>query len=89
MIPHETIEKVKKLIARGYSKPRIAEILNISRSTFTAIKTNKRPNYKQIKPVVELSIITKVIGRCPECGAKVYMPCVACNLKKVKNDRYT
>lgn len=61
-------KKVQELLAEGKTQYKIAQMMEISHTTVWKIA---RGEYRTPK---------KVIERCKGCGAKVAMPCLACQL---------
>ena len=95
MIKPETLLEVERLLAAGtLSMTKIAAQTRISRSLVSNIAHGKR----KLKPRVPLSDRPKnlvldelgtpfllpigSVARCPECGATVRTPCLACQIAK-------
>ncbi len=83
MLAPEQITKVRRLLANGkYSQRKISRMTNVSRGTVSAIANGKRPDFKPKAQEDEIIFPQGPKGRCPECGAMVYLPCRLCLLKK-------
>jgi hypothetical protein len=79
-------EQIRQLLGEGrLSQRKIAKQTGVSRATVGAIASGKRtpflaqrladdqPYFSQAKPP----------QRCPECGARVYMPCHVCFVRRL------
>lgn len=79
MLPAAVVDEVRRLLVEGrLSQRQIARRTGVSRGTVAAIASGRRQRpaeepggppggYPRGKPV-----------RCPGCGARVQMPCLAC-----------
>ena len=67
------VARVKRLLAAGMSQRRIALKHPISRASVGRIATGRRAE----GPADE-SEARGSVGRCPDCGARVRLPCLAC-----------
>ncbi len=89
MLAPEKVEQIRRLLAEGnHSQRRIARMLGVSRGTVLAIANNRRPDYEALRRArqeeEELALMqfSGPPRRCPECGGKVYMPCLACRARR-------
>lgn len=83
MIATETETQIVELLAAGESWRVIAHEAGASRGTVQAIATGRRPKFlaRQRKPIRIVSR-SRDYTRCPGCGGKVKMPCLACDMKR-------
>jgi hypothetical protein len=79
MISSHKERKIKRLLATGLSGRKIEKITGVSRGTICNIANGSR----RIKKVIYDETIWDGCEkkRCPECGAKVFMPCLACAVR--------
>ncbi len=84
MLAPEVVEKIWSLLADGRVSQRgIARSLRVSRGTVAAIAHGRRPDYTArcgLRPA-DLDAPAGPLERCPGCGGKVHMPCLACRLR--------
>jgi len=81
MIPLETVLEIQRLLAEGrLSQGQIAQKLGVSRTFVNFVHRGRlrTPLQARIKDDLEQEPTPR---RCPECGAKVYMPCIACRTR--------
>lgn len=84
MLSAAQVEEVRRLLAEGgRSQREIAKLTGVSRGTIGAIASGKR---RDRDPAQEenFSLRHGPLVRCPECGGKVYSPCVLCRIRKLK-----
>ena len=84
MIPEWKVQKIKELLAaKELSQRQISELMQVGRGTVSGIATGRRPDYADLRRQREAEAVTVPgpQGRCPQCGAKVYMPCLACDVR--------
>lgn len=84
--PHEVAE-VKRLDALGVSGREIARRTGFARETVRKIISGRRPDYEALRRMKKLEVeplFGGEIGRCSECGARVYLPCLACRVREYK-----
>ncbi|MDZ7617559.1 MAG: hypothetical protein U1E05_11170 [Patescibacteria group bacterium] len=83
MIAPEMVERIRDLLADGHLSQRgIARELRVSRVTVDAIahgRRNDRPPQYLDRPAWS-NALPGPTERCPGCGARVQMPCLACRL---------
>lgn len=99
MIAREVFEEIRGLLTAGnYSQRTIARRLGVSRGTVQAVARGKRILYGNrlrssgrdiIAPLKQMAGTgfyppDGMHVRCPGCGGKVQMPCLACYLRKGK-----
>ncbi len=86
MLPPSVISEVKRLLALGeLSQRSIARLTGASRVVVHRVASGKRKDrvsktHEAWKVPWESSDSTKP-GRCPTCGAKVKLPCLACLIR--------
>lgn len=82
--------EVQKLLCLGMSQRRVASKLGIGRATVGSIASGKRGLHGREQSSCEkgcrdhLHELTGDFVRCPECGAKVLLPCVRCNAHRFR-----
>lgn len=85
MIGRATIARVKDLASQGFSRRKIGAILNISRQTVHRIIHDQHPSLREEDPhlgSMDDVLFSGPLGRCEKCGAKVYLPCLACRTRE-------
>ncbi len=85
MIAQNTVEKIRELLREGrLSQRKIARHLGVSRGTVNAIALGRRPDYEARRKCLADDIIRPrgPFVRCPTCGAKTQMPCLACQIRR-------
>ena len=85
MIASGVISEIQSLLEEGaLSQRSIAARLGVSRGTVSAVALGKRPDYEaRHRPRGEDIVPPSGIPRrCPECGRRVRMPCLACYLQR-------
>jgi transcriptional regulator with XRE-family HTH domain len=83
MLKDETVLEALRLLKQGLSQRQIALRLNVSRGTVAAIAQGLR---RTETPPLEQPPVA-VYRRCPQCGVKVEMPCVACRARSYARRR--
>lgn len=85
MLPQAKIDEVEKLLAEGkLSQRKIAVLTGVSRAVISQVALGERPDYTtQDAPAADNLEPTGEIERCATCGAKVYMPCRLCHLRRL------
>lgn len=82
MIPSNSVEEVRRLLAEGkLSQRRIAIATGLSRGTVTSIALNRR---KEHPPQSEFEVDLGPPARCTTCGGMVYLPCRLCLIRELK-----
>ena len=91
MISAATVNEVKRLLAQGdLSQRDVARIAGVGRSTVANIAAGRWVN----RPAPHASDdvwLPRPNGspmRCPTCGGRVYMPCLACHVRELKARRH-
>lgn len=83
MIRDSVVQEVKRLLfVEGLSQRTVATQVGVSRGTVHAIARGKRPD--RVRPLAETGMLPwddAPPKRCPHCGALVYMPCLACQIR--------
>ena len=87
MIATGTAEEIRELLAAGeLSQRRIAQRTGVSRGTVQAI-ARQRHGQTQVRSRREAGegfvFPAGPARRCPVCGAKVQMPCLACHVRAI------
>ena len=89
MITVYVVNDIRDLLADGnLSQRNIAKQLGVSRGTVSAIASGKRPDYtvRCRQRSHDDFAPTGPVQRCPECGAMVLMPCLACRIRAMKRE---
>ncbi|MBN2296057.1 MAG: helix-turn-helix transcriptional regulator [Pirellulales bacterium] len=87
MISNTVVNEIRRLLLeKRYSQRKIALRLGVSRGTVNSIATGKRPDYSRRKNTSECGEDgffppEGLPKRCPQCGAMVMMPCLACHVR--------
>jgi DNA-binding XRE family transcriptional regulator len=82
MLRREQVEVVRRLLAANVSQREISRRTGISRDTIRRIfkgKWQPPPNPPQISTAACAG--NGPVGRCPDCGAMVVLPCLACAIR--------
>jgi hypothetical protein len=84
MIASGVVGEIRVLLGEGkLSQRSIAARLGVSRGTVSAIALGKRPDYEaRRRRGNDLIPPSGIPRRCPECGRRVQMPCLACYLER-------
>jgi hypothetical protein len=86
MLQNTQVETVKRLLAGGMSQREVSRLTGISRDTIRRIfkgQWHERcPSF-----FVATDTLPRNLGRCPECGARVLLPCLACQLRQQSRQR--
>jgi len=87
MIASDIVSEIHDLLAMGQvSQREIARRLGISRGTVNAIALGRRADYSTRRRQDPSGFVPPagVPARCPTCGGKVQMPCLACQVRAIK-----
>lgn len=85
MLKRHEVEWVKYLSQQGLSRRAIALKTRFARDTVRKILDGNRPDYEAIRAEQESDVTPLFSGpieRCPTCGGRVYMPCIACHVRQ-------
>ncbi len=87
MLAPELVEQIRGMLADGrMSRRGVARELRVSRGAVDAIAQGRRPDYtahcQDRTPGLDMP--AGPIERCPGCGARVRMPCLACRLRALQ-----
>ena len=80
MLKQSDVDRVVELLRSGrLSQRRIADQVGVSRGIVAAIADGRRGHHgrqldNEMRPLNA--------GRCPTCGVRVYLPCVACRARE-------
>lgn len=87
MLPLATIKEIHLLIEQGeLSQRQIAEMLGVSRGTVCAVASGRRGLYGTAADAKEVGLAFEGTAvRCPGCGAHVFMPCLLCRARKMRD----
>ena len=90
--PNETLGEIDDLSRMGLSNREIAERTGVSKSFVQLVTSGKRRERPKCDECEERQEPIRKYPpddyeRCPQCGAKVQPPCLACELKKYPKDR--
>lgn len=89
MLDGETVRKIEALLASGLSIRAVSRELKVGRNQVRRIARNLRPDYEGLREEGQeherrqRHLTDGPIERCPECGARVRMPCVLCGLRRI------
>lgn len=77
---------IKRLAGEGLSQRAINRATGVSRETIRRILSGAHAENPLRDTLYDIDnpIFTGPVERCPGCGAKVYMPCLACQVRKQK-----
>jgi len=91
MIAPRVIEQIQALLRQGeLSQRRIARQLGVSRGTVQAVATGRREPRRVAgtnHTAESLPFRAGPLERCPGCGGMVYMPCLACHVRSIRERR--
>lgn len=80
-LPETTIDGIHVLLREGISQRKIAERLGVSRGNVCAVANGSG------LPICKSTFVRPDTRRppeiCPQCGKKVYMPCLACQIRRL------
>ena len=90
--PNETLGEIDHLSRMGWSNRKIAEQTGVSKSFVQLVTSGKRKERfdtteEPLKPRRKYPPADGDYERCPDCGAMIQPPCLACELKKDPKDR--
>jgi transcriptional regulator with XRE-family HTH domain len=84
MLDARLIQEIDRLLrAGGLSQRQIAAQLRVSRGTVGAIASGRRDLRGKEQPR-EVSQRAAAAARCPECGYRVFFPCLICSTRSHK-----
>jgi hypothetical protein len=95
MIADNVVQQIRQLLAQGeLSQRKIARVVGVSRGTVSAIALGRRPDYPsggapyRRDPAQAETLLwgPGPMQRCPGCGGMVYMPCLACRIRAMKDE---
>jgi len=82
------VNEIERLLAaRKLSERQIARKVGVSRGTVSAIAQGKRTDRVHVERQAAAYSTDAAPVRCPGCGATVYMPCLACHVRKLKRQQ--
>lgn len=87
MLDRRLVEAIIQLLQEGQlSQRKIAARLGVSRGTVHAVARGKRhANGTSRTAAYEGFVVPEgPVRRCPDCGGRVMMPCLACWLRKLE-----
>ena len=86
MLPQAKIEEVEKLLAEGkLSQRKISALTGVSRAVVSQVALGERPDYALRREIPDDFLEPSgEIERCPTCGARVYMPCRLCHVRRLQ-----
>jgi len=78
------VDEIFRLTRVGHNKTEISRMTGISRTTIYAVLSGKR-KLRRPKVVADATnlVFRGPVLRCPKCGRKVFLPCVACRIEKM------
>ncbi|MBI1247842.1 helix-turn-helix domain-containing protein [bacterium] len=81
------IAEIHRLRAAGHTQMEIKRITGISRTTIHHVLTGKHASMTTTKAEADQapdsSFFDGPIERCPQCGCRAHMPCLACKVKNM------
>lgn len=87
MIADAVVAEIRELLVQGgLSQRGIAQRLDVSRGTVSAIARGKRPDHAA-RPRRRADDFIPPAGppvRCPGCGGMVRMPCLLCHVRAIR-----
>ncbi len=90
MIAAAKVQEVERLLAENrWSQRMVAKMSGVSRAVVGAIAAGKRPDYeaRRLARDDEDHTPTGPVGRCGDCGAKVYLPFRLCKIRALKAEQ--
>jgi hypothetical protein len=84
MVPAWKVDAIRLLLADDrLSQREIARQSGVSRGVVAGIADGTRPDYAALRPPVApvAPLPVQPAGRCPQCGAMVEFPCIACRAR--------
>lgn len=89
MLALEVVEEINRLLKEGkHSQRRIAELLQVSRATVSAIAGGRRALFgRAFEGESKESSPLQPAERCPTCGFLVYAPCLVCRTREYRQER--
>ena len=90
MIAFAVVDEIERLLHEGgLSQRKIARRVRVSRGTVNAIARGQRPDYRALRRERADDFVapTGPVARCPTCGARVQMPCLACRVRAIQESR--
>ena len=80
MLTQSTVDRILSLLAEDQlSQRQIATQLGVSHGTVCNLANGLRGSHGKQPPCFRPAL--PPVGRCRQCGAKVYLPCVACQAR--------
>jgi len=85
MIDPSIVDEIRRLLAkRELSQREIARRLGVSRGTVNAIALGRRADRSKPPRTDGFTPPSGLPTRCPICHCKVQMPCLACQVRRMK-----
>ena len=86
MLSNEQIKEVRQLLDAGqHSRRQIAKMIGVSRIMIYRIERGKRRINPAVKnPAWDEDRHQRPFERCPVCGGKVQLPCIACIVRRLE-----
>jgi transcriptional regulator with XRE-family HTH domain len=91
MLTPATVLEVHRLLKIGaLSQRQIARSLGISRGTVYAISRGKRV-VRTPSPGIDRRLVRPLgeVRRCPTCGGMVQMPCLLCEVRRIRRHSFS
>jgi Helix-turn-helix len=84
MLPAALVNEIDRLVHEGnLSQRKIAAHVGVSRGTVSAIANGRRGLYGKEPPDVHAPRTASLSPmRCPDCGYRVYLPCLICSARR-------
>ena len=90
MISFAVVDEIERLLQEGgLSQRMIARRVGVSRGTVNTIARGQRPDYRarRRQRADDFVAPSGPVCRCPTCGARVQMPCLACRVRAIRESR--
>jgi hypothetical protein len=88
MLAPETVREIRRLLVYSQlSQRQIARLVNVSQGTVSAIARGRRSIRSASARQEPLPLPRGPVARCPGCGARVRMPCLACSIRRSADRR--
>jgi len=88
--PHVVLKILFLLKEKKHSQRKIAKMTGVSRGTVSAIALGRKKLVRYMVAQEDAGFVSPrgPHRRCPICGAKTKMPCLACQLReKMRNEK--
>ncbi len=88
MLEQYVVNQILELLAEGgWSRRQIAKKVGVSRGSVNAIANGNRGHFG--RQPMEGSDAGPQVARCPQCGVRVILPCVACRARDYRGRQHS